>query len=338
MGETEAKPIVSIVVPFYNLETCATYCVKSLAVQTYKNCEFILVDDGSSDGTPALLDELTLGDRRFRVFHEHNRGLSGARNFGVEVATGELVSFVDGDDFVHSNYVKELVDAYMHTGYGMVIARPEMVRFSDEKIDSTFNKVGMGYEEITPQQAIEYACYEDRAFPSACSCLARRTQYLKSPFPQGHMYEDVYMFCDYVGRNEHIGLLNSRPYGYVMRKDSIVNRKHARVSQAQDFASSIKKYCDDARRIAPEKQEAIAYFAAHHYCQLHDLCKVVEDDPAKAREIDLTARARLRELVSITKGDRHVSRAQQLRFDLLAQHPKLYECAFGLYRLAKKGF
>lgn len=338
MGEALNTPTVSVVVPFYNLEGCATYCVKSLAGQSYVDCEFVLVDDGSSDGTPALLDELTSGDDRFRVFHEKNRGLSGARNYGVSVATGELITFVDGDDFVHSDYVKELVDAYMRSGCGMVIAHPKMVRFMDEKNDASFDEVGQGFEVITPQLAIEYACYEDRAFPSAWSCLARREQYCQVPFPQGHVYEEIYTFCDYVGRYESICLLKSRLYGYVMRENSIVNRKHARIGQARDFTTSIKKFSDDASRLAPEKREAIAFFEAHHLCQLHDLCMVVEDVPEEAYKIDAVARARLRELLPVTKADSRVSRAQQTRFELLAKSAKLYQIVFGLYKLAKKGF
>jgi len=344
MGETEAKPTVSVVVPVYNLETCVTYCVKSLAAQTYENCEFILVDDGSSDGTPALLDELTSGDERFRVFHEMNHGPARARNFGVEVATGELVTFVDGDDFVHSGYVEKLVAAYKGSGKGMVVGRPTMVRFEEEKSDSileadpSFSESHSVFDTISQKQVIEYACYENRVFPSACSCLALRDQYLNTPFPDGLAYEDVYIYCSYISEHSSLGLLNQRLYGYVMRENSVVNRKRAQVKQAHDFVTAINKFCSDARRISPDSVSAIAYFEAHHLCQLHDLCMVVEDNPAEAGKIDLEARARLRELVPITKGDIHVSRAQQLRFDLLAWHPKIYECAFGLYRLLKKGF
>lgn len=96
---------VSIIVPVYNVEKYISKCVKSLIMQNYNNIEIILVDDGSTDSSGILIDEMGLQDDRIKIVHQNNGGVSLARNKGMDIASGEYVVFVDGDDWVDSNYV-----------------------------------------------------------------------------------------------------------------------------------------------------------------------------------------------------------------------------------------
>ena len=93
-------PLVSIIVPVYNVKPYLNRCVDSLLGQSYQNMELLLVDDGSTDGSETLCDEYAAQDARVRVLHKKNGGLSDARNAGVDAAAGEYLSFVDGDDWV----------------------------------------------------------------------------------------------------------------------------------------------------------------------------------------------------------------------------------------------
>ena len=97
-------PLVSIIVPVYNVKPYLNRCVDSLLGQSYQNMELLLVDDGSTDGSEALCDEYAAQDARVRVLHKKNGGLSDARNAGVDAAKGEYLSFVDGDDWVSPYY------------------------------------------------------------------------------------------------------------------------------------------------------------------------------------------------------------------------------------------
>ena len=90
---------VSFVLPIYNVLPYLERCVQSLLCQTYKDFEIILVDDGSPDGCGKLCDELAARDNRIRVIHQENKGLSGARNTGIDNAKGEYIIFVDSDDY-----------------------------------------------------------------------------------------------------------------------------------------------------------------------------------------------------------------------------------------------
>ena len=105
-----SKPLVSIIVPVYQVKDYIGECVESLLRQTYTNLEILLVDDGSTDGSGAICDEYARRDNRIRVIHQENQGLSAARNTGLDRAAGEYVAFVDSDDAVLSDFIETLYD------------------------------------------------------------------------------------------------------------------------------------------------------------------------------------------------------------------------------------
>ena len=94
------NPLISVIVPIYNVEKYLARCVDSIVNQTYKNLEIILVDDGSPDLCPQMCDDYAEKDSRIKVVHKKNGGLSDARNAGMAVSTGEYISFIDSDDYV----------------------------------------------------------------------------------------------------------------------------------------------------------------------------------------------------------------------------------------------
>lgn len=102
------SPMVSIIVPVYQVKDYVGECVESLLSQTYQNLEILLVDDGSSDGSGVLCDEYAVKDERVRVIHQENQGPSVARNQGLDCAKGEFVAFVDADDVVMPSFIETL--------------------------------------------------------------------------------------------------------------------------------------------------------------------------------------------------------------------------------------
>ena len=117
MGE----PLVSVIVPVYNVEAYLARCVASLRGQTYPDLEIILVDDGSADGSGLLCDSFAREDPRIRVIHQPNAGVSAARNAGLEAASGSYVCFVDGDDGAEETMAAEAAAA-MEAGGGDLCA------------------------------------------------------------------------------------------------------------------------------------------------------------------------------------------------------------------------
>ena len=102
------NPLITIIVPVYNSEKTLHRCVDSILDQTYQNFEILLINDGSKDHSGDICDEYAKSDTRVRVFHKENKGVSAARNTGLDNAKGAWVSFVDSDDWISSEYLNVL--------------------------------------------------------------------------------------------------------------------------------------------------------------------------------------------------------------------------------------
>ncbi|WP_291534791.1 glycosyltransferase family 2 protein [Bacteroides sp.] len=105
----EYNPLVSFIIPCYNVESYIEQCINSIINQIYKNIEIIAVDDGSPDTTGVILDQLAVNDLRIKVIHKKNGGVSTARNVGIEAASGDYIVFVDGDDYISSDYTDYMI-------------------------------------------------------------------------------------------------------------------------------------------------------------------------------------------------------------------------------------
>lgn len=114
----DTKSAISIIVPVYNTEKYLRRCLDSIVVQTYRDWECIIVDDGSTDGSAAICDEYDKKDSRFKVLHKENEGVSAARNVGIDHAEGDFITFVDSDDYLSSEYLQDL---YNHKEYDYVV-------------------------------------------------------------------------------------------------------------------------------------------------------------------------------------------------------------------------
>lgn len=107
-----ANPLLSVIVPVYKVEQYLKRCTDSIRNQTYKNLEIILVDDGSPDDSGRLCDEIAMQDDRIKVIHKKNGGLSSARNAGIEIASGDFITFVDSDDWIDLNIYKKCINIF----------------------------------------------------------------------------------------------------------------------------------------------------------------------------------------------------------------------------------
>lgn len=129
----EKQPLISIIVPCYNTKDYIEQCLDSLIHQSYKNLEIILVNDGSTDDTDAKIQPY-LSDDRIRYIIQENKGLSGARNTGLDIMKGEYVCFVDSDDFLHKDYVKTLYENLIKTDVDISIC-DFLLYYDDAPVD-----------------------------------------------------------------------------------------------------------------------------------------------------------------------------------------------------------
>ena len=154
------EKLVSVIIPAYNIEDYIGRCLDSIISQTYKNLEIIVVDDGSRDHTGEILDNYAKKDRRIKVIHKENGGVSSARNKGIEVAEGDYIGFIDGDDFIEPEMYKILVDLLeeenadiAHCGYQMVF--PDRVDYYHNTGKKKIQTTEEGLKDLLSGEIIE---------------------------------------------------------------------------------------------------------------------------------------------------------------------------------------
>ena len=200
--EEHMNDLISVIVPIYKTELYLRKCVDSLINQTYTNLEIILVDDGSPDGCPQICDEYAAKDSRIKVIHKENGGVSAARNFGLDHASGAFIAYIDSDDYVSENYIEYLVELAERydadiacCGYIIVSSHTEAV--TDNRLDSGFLCSGNEACRIMlTERYNQLVVAWGKIFKAE---LARRFK-----FPKGKIYEDAlttykyYYYCDRV--------------------------------------------------------------------------------------------------------------------------------------------
>ncbi len=139
--------LVSFIVPAYNVEKYIRKCAKSILKQTHKNIELIIIDDGSTDSTPMIVDEISESDNRVRIFHKTNEGVSSARNMGIDVAVGEYVVFVDGDDYISEDYAEYMLMLARQTNTDFCLSINCYTKKDEKQIKKDFIKI------ISPEDA-----------------------------------------------------------------------------------------------------------------------------------------------------------------------------------------
>lgn len=130
---------VTVIIPVYNKENLLKRCLDSIEAQSYPYFEVVVVDDGSKDNSGEICDSYREKDSRFRVYHNENQGPGASRNFGIEQAKGEYITFVDADDRIHPDYLKSLLDASLNGKYDFVVGNYEIVTLENVHYPSGFN-------------------------------------------------------------------------------------------------------------------------------------------------------------------------------------------------------
>lgn len=253
-----SDPLVSIIVPVYNVERYLDECVSSLLSQTYGNIEVILVDDGSTDGSGALCDRMSCKDSRVRVLHKENGGLSDARNYGLREASGEWISFVDSDDYVSPIFIEALLRAAFDCGCD-IAAVPFGKPFKDGQpcalVDSlAFIASAKPLESHDVQRLMLYQALDT----GAPWRLYRRELLGADPFPIGMYYEDLASVYRIIHRVDRVAVCDCRElYAYRMRKSSIIRQDYRHVKAESALLIAGQLY-DDITTWYPDLAAAAA--------------------------------------------------------------------------------
>ncbi len=169
------SPLASVVVPIYNVENYLNRCIESIVNQTYKNLEIILIDDGSTDSSPAICDEWCEKDKRITAIHKENQGAGMARNSGIEKATGEYIFFFDSDDYIDLETVEKCIaEAIINKSDIVVFGRKEVLENGNKKTVEFFPNKRIYYgDEISNNLLPEMFSHKCGFGLSCCSKMFR---------------------------------------------------------------------------------------------------------------------------------------------------------------------
>ncbi len=301
--------MVSIIVPVYNISEYLPVCVESLRKQTYTDVEIILVDDGSADGSGALCDEYALKDSRIRVVHKENGGLSSARNAGLDIAAGEWILFVDGDDYLVPDAVTLLLEvASCHPD-------ADFVHFLYQETDGSWQPGEQTANITVRTQAPEFFQYlydMGGVAASACTKLFNKALFKDLRFKDGIRHEDEELMTRLLVKCRKAVYTDLSLYGYVMRSGSIVHSDftwdamvifsimNARIHTLQQLG------CDD---LVIQTQCRLFQTAVWQYCQARKsdhrleaaILKVLIQQKAEIKKLPLHGQYRiLHRLAGIT--------------------------------------
>ena len=217
----ESRKTISIIVPVYKTERFLNACIASILAQTFTDFELILVDDGSPDSCPALCDAAAAKDSRIRVIHQKNRGLSGARNAGLDAAEGEWIAFVDSDDTITPDFCAKLYHAAQETGAQMAVCNYRQVDEALTPIREQYLHVRR--EVLTPEQALEHSTL--LPYMVVWNKLYHRSIFAQLRFAEGKLNEDTLLIAYAYEKAEKIANIPDAMYLYRKVAGSIVNSK-----------------------------------------------------------------------------------------------------------------
>lgn len=242
------KPLISVIVPVYNVENYLEKCIRSIQKQTYKNLQILLIDDGSNDGSSVACDIFAEQDARIQVIHQKNQGAATARKSGIEAAEGEYICFVDADDYIANDMIEKLhsrMKDYDLVSSGCHCQKPTgewFERFDSYPEGSYEGEKALMY--LYSNLLIYQSRFEDGFLPFLWNKMYR-TSILKQVIPEINLNlvyaEDRDLLFRYVLKCKKICVTHQAYYYYCYRKDSAVNSKNERfLSNLNELYLSLK--------------------------------------------------------------------------------------------------
>lgn len=214
----DKQPLISIIVPIYNVEKYLRRCVDSILRQSYHNLEIWLVDDGSPDGCPAICDEYAQKDKRIHVIHKPNGGLADARNVALDRVTGDYVVCVDSDDFLSISHVEGLYN--LIKDYNADVAVNTSCSFF-EGAEPHPDKPAEKVEVYDGLRAIETMFYQEKFDTSAWGKMYKRKLFDGVRYPKGLLFEDLPTTYRLFLKAEKVAFQDVQSYYYLLRTNSI---------------------------------------------------------------------------------------------------------------------
>ena len=243
----EIKPLVTVIIPIYNVEKYLAECIESVINQSYKNLEIILVDDGSTDSSGLICENYKKKDNRIRIIHKPNGGLSDARNAGLDVSKGGYITFVDSDDYIEKKMIEELYDACKQYDAEISICGRRQF-WEDGRTKEMF--CVREVKQYTKEAAIEQILLNGETDSAAWDKMYKAKLFKQMRYPVGVLHEDLDVTSRLFANSDRIIKIPYIGYNYRMRVGSIT--KQGFTSRKMDLLYQTEKLCDYVYEEYPE--------------------------------------------------------------------------------------
>ena len=254
-------PYLSLVLPIYNVEKYIKKCLESITAQNFKNFEVLCIDDCGTDNSIKITQEFVQKDSRFKIIkHENNRGLSAARNTGIDNATGKYILFIDSDDWIENNLLEQIVIAFEQN-------KTDSVWFNsyiyNQKSGQTYFLTDNLKEStkiyLTPDNINNFASYAwNKAFKLS------KLKSLNIKFPEGLYFEDSEFYLKIFSNISEIYLITQPLYHYQLRENSIVTSSdnvEKKLNDIFQITINLYKYFLSNNTFKQNKKIILRYFA-----------------------------------------------------------------------------
>nr|WP_288723693.1 glycosyltransferase [uncultured Sellimonas sp.] len=259
---------ISVIIPVYKVENFLNQCVDSILKQTYSNLEIILVDDGSPDNCPEICDAYAVADKRVKVIHKTNGGLASSRNAGLDAVTGDLISFIDSDDWIDLNTYEKMLEMKKKAGASIVCCEG-IHTDGDNLYENCLHCKPTG--TILSGREVTREILLDKIGSQVVKGLYDRKCWEGIRFPIGRLYEDIPVTFRAFERAEKVAYINEPFYKYRINMKSISGTPNA--IKSYHIFLGFKEHYEYAEKYYSEIATECCSNAAHyaistylHYC------------------------------------------------------------------------
>lgn len=232
------RELISVIVPIYNVEKYLRKCIDSIIEQTYTNLEIILVDDGSPDNCGKICDEYAKKDKRIIVIHNSNQGVSASRNFGLDEAKGNYITFIDADDFVSNNYIEVL--------YNMITLKEADLAIigNDEQFNEKIFKTNKKIKKVINNEETVRRILEEKYITSVCWGKIYKSELLNDIRFDTNLKigEDFKFMMEVLNKCHNVNIDTTQNlYHYRLNEDSVTQQNGRKEDWIQEIEISKSK-------------------------------------------------------------------------------------------------
>ena len=311
------KPSISVIVPVYNVEHYLRKCLDSIIEQTVRDIEIIVVDDGSTDSSGEICDTYLDRDSRVKVFHKENGGLSSARNFGIEKATGEYIGFVDSDDFIEPDMYEILL--HLIKRYKADLSMCGLYDVFDGKPRAVFKTTEEWF--VDKVKAMEIVLEAKIVSVTAVNKLYKKELFNTIRYPLGKTAEDAFVIIELLDECNTVAITNDQKYHYIHRSNSITTNKFSK--KTLDVIEAYEKNYNLINKKYPQLKETAKMRLCWAYFYVLD--RIVYDNTSSFEEEKKTIVKYLRANIGFILKDNRFAKSRKFAAVLLMISVNLYK-------------